>query len=161
MGESNLRTGATVPGIATLLLAAATLGGGAPAFAQDSADINVSADIAETCEFDAPTYVMDFGNLNPLTAVDVVATADLVVECSVGLAYTLNDVSGARTLSGYGTAAGDSMSYEVDPYSLTGTGTGTPQTLTLTGTVLSTEYIWWALRTPGPYDDTMVVNITP
>ena len=131
------------------------------AWGADNADLNVSAQMVAGCAFNAATYVMNFGNLNPSSAVNVTVNTTIQIICTSGVSYTLSNIAGARTMAGYGTALGDNLNYSIAPYATTGIGTGAYTNLVLSGTVLSTQYHWSVGRLAGPYQETITISVTP
>jgi len=127
------------------------------AFAAGSTDLTVQANVLGTCAFDAATYTMNFGNLDPAAAVDTNATATISFTCANGTPYTIDDISGARTMAG----VGDNLPYSIAAYANTGTGNGTSQSVILTGTVLAADYDIASGRVAQAYSEVVTININP
>ena len=127
------------------------------AFAAGSTDLTVQANVLGTCSFDAAAYTMDFGNLDPAAAVNTNANATLDFTCANGTAYTIDDISGARTMAG----ATDNLPYSIAAYATGGTGTGASQSVTLTGTVLAADYDIASGRAAEAYSEVITININP
>lgn len=126
-------------------------------FAAGSTDLTVQATVLGTCAFDAAAYTMNFGNLDPAAAADTNATATLSFTCANGTSYTIDDISGPRSMAG----TGDSLPYSIAAYTTTGTGSGASQSVTLTGTVLGTSYDIASGRIAQAYSETVTININP
>ncbi len=127
------------------------------AFAAGSTDLTVQANVLGTCAFNAAAYTMDFGNLDPAAAVDTNASATLGFTCANGVNYTIDDISGARSMAG----ATDTLPYSIAAYANTGVGTGAADSVTLTGTVLAADYNLASGRAAEAYSETVTININP
>ena len=126
-------------------------------FAAGSTDLTVQANVLGTCAFNAAAYTMDFGNLDPAAAVDRNATATLDFTCANGVNFTIDDISGGRTMTG----PTDTLAYNIAAYANTGVGTGAAQSVTLTGTVLAASYDLASGRAAEAYSETVTININP
>lgn len=127
------------------------------AFAAGSTDLTVQATVLGTCSFNAATYLMDFGSLDPAAAADTNATAKLEFTCSNGTTYNIDDVKGLRSMGG----TGDSLPYTIAPYTITGSGNGLLQSVDLVGTVYATDYDIVSGRIAQAYSETFTININP
>ena len=126
-------------------------------FAAGSTDLTVQANVLGTCAFNAAAYTMDFGNLDPAAAVDTNINTTLDFTCANGVNYTIDDISGARTMAG----ATDNLPYSIAAYAVNGVGTGAAQSVTLTGTVLAADYDLASGRAAEAYSETVTININP
>ena len=126
-------------------------------FAAGSTDLTVQANVLGTCAFNAAAYTMDFGNLDSAAAVDRNATATLDFTCANGVNFTIDDISGGRTMTG----PTDTLAYNIAAYANTGVGTGAAQSVTLTGTVLAASYDLASGRAAEAYSETVTININP
>jgi hypothetical protein len=126
-------------------------------FAAGSTDLTVQATVLGTCSFDAAAYTMNFGNLDPAAAVDTNATATLGFTCANGTAYTIDNIAGARTMTG----TTDTLPYSIAAYATTGTGSGASQTVALTGTVLAADYDIASGTAAEAYSEVITININP
>jgi len=124
--------------------------------ASDTADINVSATVLGTCSFDAGSFDLAFGNIDPASLVDATASVDVDFTCSNGTDWTLDDLSGTHTMTGAATA--DTLDYSIAAHATTGTGTGSTQTVTLNGTVLVADF---SAASSDVYSQTLNININP
>lgn len=143
----------------TIIIAAlmALLAG--PAFAAGAADLTVQATVLGTCSFDAGSYTMDFGNLDPAAAVNTSANATLDFTCSNGTPYTIDAIALNRNMAGGSTGA--LLPYTIDPYTNTGIGSGGTQSLALTGNINATAYDTASGLPADAYSETITININP
>lgn len=125
------------------------------AFAQDTATIDVTAEVLGTCSFDTTSYSMDFGQIDPTGTGDVTANVTLSFTCTNGSGWTLDDVSGNQTMTDGGT---NSLAYSIGGYTTSGTGTGNTQTVLITGSIADTAY---GGAVAANYTDTLTININP
>ena len=143
----------------------------APASAQDTANMQVTANVAPSCAFTGLTD-MAFGTLNQ--SADNLATADITWVCTDGFSMDIRingggtgDVSN-RAMTGpaaltyqiytdgtYATVFGDGTTGS--DVTVTGSGYGSPSTLTVFGRVLAADA---AAALAGNYTDTVVVTIS-
>lgn len=142
--------------LAVLAISFASILATGNALAADNADINVSATVLGTCLFDAGSFDLAFGDIDPASAVDATASVDVQFTCSNGTDWTLDDVSGNRNMTGV--ANGDSLAYSIAAYGNTGTGTGSTQTVTLDGTVAVAAF---QAVSSDVYTETITININP
>jgi spore coat protein U-like protein len=139
---------------------------GGTVMAVDTATVTVSATVSPTCKFSSPTAALAFGVL-PAPAADTTVSAPLNFWCTTGATYTITDDDGlyktglnANRMRSTGAGPAQFMPYSFSyaPASGTGTGPSTPITLTITGTVLGTNYA----SLPGDvYQDTVTLTINP
>jgi len=143
------------------------------AFAAGNAVMNVSATILSNsnCRFRTPTANVSFGVLDPLSALNVTATATTAIRCSGSaplMVYMITQDSGLNS-TGPGMNrmrhATDTTAYL--PYSLVISPDSNsfpretpPQdhTVTVTGTVLGADYL---TALAGNYADTVTLTINP
>lgn len=124
--------------------------------AADTATLDVSATVMETCRFDSDGGTLAFGNLDALTPVDHIAvTPDTnpFFTCSSGIAYTITDDSAAEPL----TNGTDTIAYTLD-YLATGTADGLSTELAVTGDILAAAYDGVS---PGDYAAIVTFTINP
>jgi len=151
----------------TIAIGTASLACALSAVAADS-NVDVRANIKGTCVIEQVTAV-EFGDLQQgTTAPDRTAPGSVRYWCTKGLVYTVAINNGAnasgtvRRMKGIATT--NSTEYlpytltSASPPSATGAGPGAPVTLTLTGTVLGTDY---NVLSVGQLKDTVVVTIAP
>lgn len=158
------------------LLAALILGGivllgaAANAGAAGSAPVSLSATILSKnqCKFQTNTAVINFGNLDPSSPVDVTtsATLDFVCRGSAALAtFSFSDDDGLHETGPdanrmlHDVLPGEYLPYalELDPVNGTVAKNAT-QTLTVTGTLLGADY---QTALAGTYADTVTITIAP
>ena len=85
--------------ISLALLLATLLAGNA--MAVDTATLDVTATVIETCRFDSNGGIINFGNIDALNPADILgqtASANPYFTCSAGTAYTITDDSAANPL---------------------------------------------------------------
>lgn len=124
------------------------------ATAADTATVDVSATILATCSFDTTSYTMAFGNIDPTDTGDKTASVNLALTCTNGTAWTLDDVSGAQTL----TSGSGPLAYSIDAYTLSGTGTGATQNVLVTGRITEANY---EVAAADVYADSRTINVNP
>lgn len=131
----------------------------------DTQSVTVQANVQGLCKFNTgQSPVMDFGTIDPSGSTSATASVNVLYRCTKGTAVTAVTPTGARTLAGTGTAAGDTMSYTLAVTSGgtgttgTGFGTGNDLTLALGGTITAANY---QNKTVGAYSETVTVTITP
>jgi len=125
------------------------------ALAADTAILDVTANVIETCRFDNDG-ALDFGNLDALAPADqlgIAPTTDINFTCSNGTAYTITDDSAANPLNN-GT---DNLAYTLT-YTAGGTADGTSTAVGLTGDLLGAAY---AGVSAGAYTATATFTINP
>jgi len=133
------------------------------AFAGDSADVTVSANVVGTCRFVVPAPSLSFGALDQTSSSDAVATANLQFWCTRNAAYTLTDEDGLGAdgaFTGTLLSGSDTIPYSISytPYTGNGLGRTTPITSVLTATILNTDYV----DVPaGNYSDMVTFTINP
>jgi hypothetical protein len=123
--------------------------------AADSTQVNVSATVAGTCSFGAPTYDMDFGSFSVTDTGAKPASATLEFTCTNNTPYSIDDVAGARNLTGPG---GETLAYSIAAYTTSGTANGGLQSVTLNGTIAQAAY---QAASAGTYTETLTININP
>ena len=134
------------------------------ALASGTATLNVSATVVGTCSFDTASATLNFGNLNPLSAVNTNANASLQFRCSLGTAYTISDDLGVNKTGTTRRMKHSADNTQLIPYTLTyvstgvGLGNSAPSTLAVAGAVLATDF---TDAKAGSYSDTVTFTITP
>lgn len=118
----------------------------APAFAEDSADIKVTASVINNCKIQK-TADINFGALDPAAATDVSAEGSVVFACTKNVDYKLtadkgshfDEKSGKRRMLG---GEKDYLAYALKEDSFSGKGLGfsTPISVALNASVLGTDY---------------------
>ncbi len=126
------------------------------ALAVDSTQVDVSATVAGTCNFNATNYAMAFGTINSTDTGAKTATAAVQFTCTNNTVYSINDVSGANSMT-HDTLA-ESLAYDVAAYTLTDTADGALTTVNLVGTITQTDY---QAASAGLYEDALTLNILP
>jgi len=142
---------------------------GTPAQAA-STSVTVQATVLSrsNCRFRSGPAVLDFGTLDPLSGLDVTATASILFRCQGSAPMATFAISRDDGLHPAGPNL-PQMQHDTDgtqylPYELTLTPTsGTVpkhvmQTLTIDGIVRGPDY---ATVLPGPYSDLVVLSILP
>lgn len=137
----------------------------------DGTSLSVSATILSKnqCKFRNPSnQVLDFGNLDPLNAVDVTRQATLQFVCngtSSAVTYFVSDDDGQNALAPDGnrmqhtTSPGNFLPYTFSVTPTGGTGTkGVDVALTVTGTVKGGDY---QTVIAGSYADQVVITVQP
>ena len=128
------------------------------AFAADTASLNVAASVTGTCKLYADSsstavstpFSMDFGAIDPLGTVDATKSTTVYFKCSKGTSGVTFSVGGttdgtagySSTMAGSGGAAGTNLAFSIKwttPTTFNGFGVA-PQTITLNGTILQTDY---------------------
>ena len=142
--------------LAVLAISFASILAAGNALAADNADINVSATVLGACSFDAATFDLAFGDIDPTSLVDATASVDVEFTCSNGTDWTLDDVSGTHTTTG--AVSADPLDYSIAAHATTGTGDGGTQAVTLDGTVAVADF---SVATSDVYNDTINININP
>ncbi len=133
------------------------------AFSADNNTLTVSATVTGTCKFSSATSSLSFGTLDPSVGGNVNASNTTQFWCTKGVTETVAAGNGAHysgTSRQMIEAGGDLI-----PYSLAlakdaniNQGPGSPRTLTISGTVLGTDYTG---KTAGNYSDIVTLTITP
>jgi hypothetical protein len=142
------------------LVSAVVLGMGT-AYAADTANINVRAEIQSICSLDATDYNFDFGVLDPAATAPLTLSQDAIVQCTAGTAFVLTPPTGPFTLD----SGTDSMAYTLTvgggtaPLSGTAVTAGNPYPIVVT--LSHTEFNYASGRTVGVYTDTQVLSVTP
>jgi len=134
-------------------------------YAADTATVDVTATVVGTCQF-LEDATLDFGTLDPSAGSDVTATTSLDFWCTKNATYTITDDDGLyETGPNQNRMRHASLTTEYIPYSFsytptsgTGQGKNSPITLTISGTVLGSDYID---ASAGSYSDTVTLSITP
>lgn len=131
----------------------------------DTQSMSVNASVSAICKFNSgQTPVLAFGAIDPSGTTNAIASTTVLYRCTKGTVASVSSaVTGTRTLTGSGTAAGDSMSYTLSFTSGnagTGTGFGSGQdlALVLAGTITPANY---QNKTVGPYADNVTLTVTP
>ncbi|MBK0391656.1 hypothetical protein [Ramlibacter algicola] len=141
------------------------------AFAGDTATLNVQASVTGTCKLYADSsatavtapFSMDFGAIDPLGTADATKSTTVYFKCSKGTSGVTFAVGGTTdgsagysdSLTGAGGAAGTTLPFSITwatPTTFNGFGVA-PQTITLNGKILKTDY---AIANAGTYSKTGV-----
>lgn len=139
------------------IAAAVVLAPGA-AMAAGTHTLTVTADVTDTCSFDAAGSLLPFGSIDPSVATNATATVDVTFHCSAGTAYTVTVPAGPYSLSGPG---GATMDYTVALTGATGSGAGmtaAASTVTVDGTIVPAQF---QNTTAGAYTGSLVLSINP
>jgi hypothetical protein len=124
--------------------------------ALDTATLDVSATVIETCRFDSDGGTLAFGNLDALNPADVLAVApdtNPYFTCSNKTVYTITDDSALNPLNnGF-----DDIVYTLG-YTAGGTADGTSTELVVTGDILQAAY---AGVSAGAYAAEVTFTINP
>lgn len=154
-------TSVPVPKVVAALVVALAAG----AALADTQSLSVTASVTGVCKFNSgQTPVLAFGAIDPSGTTNATASASVLYRCTTGTAATVSSaVTGARTLTGTGTAAGDTMNYSLaftSGASGTGAGFGAGKDLTLVvgGTITPANY---QNKTVGSYSDSVTLTVTP
>jgi hypothetical protein len=142
--------------LAALAITLVGIFGTGNALAADTATLDVTATVIETCRFDSDGGVIDFGNIDALNPVDILAEpadANPSFICSAGTDYTITDDSNTTPMDN-GT---DTITYALN-YINTGTATGLPEELVVTADLLGVDY---AGVSAGAYSATVTFTINP
>lgn len=134
--------------------------------AADSTALAVRATVVGSCRFTGGAPSLAFGTLDPAAGTAVAQTVQVTFRCTLGAHYTLAAGNGlhfstARGLRRMrGPTASDFIAYSLSPASVSGTGAGSAAStsVTLTGSILASDYI--DARTGG-YSDTVILTISP
>lgn len=120
------------------------------------------------CQFITKAATLAFGALDPGNPVDVTVSAPIGFRCNGGpptsvFLVTDDDGSNETVPDGnrmrHATLPGTFLPYAFSVTPVSGSvPRNTPQTLTVTGTVLGTDY---QLAAPGDYSDTVLVSVNP
>jgi spore coat protein U-like protein len=152
------RTMVVMTAMAILLTMAGT------AMAGGTQNVNVTANIVGTCQFNSAGDVA-FGALDQTSTADQTATGSLVFWCTKNATYTLSDETNVGVADGSftGTLTGPptgSITYTLTYTNSSGSGAGktSPITSAITGTILNADYV----NAPaGNYTDTVTFTIAP
>ena len=143
-----------------LLVTALVLAMAGAAFAANTSNVSVSANIVGACQVTTGAATLGFGALDAASMVgNATAASAISFWCTKGTAFTTTPITGtARTLTS-GTTT-DTMAYTIthSATAATGAGKNTPITLNLSGTI--TEAVWTNV-TPAAYTDSFVITIAP
>lgn len=142
--------------LAALAITLVGLFGTGNALAADTATLDVTATVIETCRFDSNGGALDFGNIDALAAADVLNVAPDVnpfFTCSAGTVYAITDDSAVQPLDN-GT---DTIAYTLS-YTAGGTATGASQELAVLGNLPGANY---AGLSAGTYNATVTFTINP
>ncbi len=134
------------------------------AMAGNSTTVNVSANVMGTCKFSSgSTPELNFGDLDPASNSDVTKNTTVQFWCTRGV--TTESFTANYGKHGVGSQRNMKLTTGADliPYTLTLTpdgstnqGPGSPRTLTISGTILNTDYI---SKAAGSYSDTVTLEI--
>jgi len=140
---------------------------GGVAFAGNTSTLTVNATVKGTCEFNTASSILQF-TLDPSSSADAVATVAPTFWCTKGTTVT-TPIATDTGLHYSGTSKqmmsaaniSEFIPYTIDlaPASTTGAGKSTPIKLTITGTVLNSNYI--NALAASDYSDTVVITIAP
>lgn len=134
------------------------------AMASGTNTLTVTASVTGTCKFVSGTSTLNFGTLDPSLSSDVNGSGTTTFWCTKGTTQTLSANNGTNW---DGSKRNMKLTTGADliPYTLTLTpdgstnqGPGSPRTLTISGTILNTDYI---SKAAGSYSDTVTLSITP
>ncbi len=161
---------------ARLAVLAALAVGASSAFAADSTDLTVTATVTGTCKLytaaaggllGGTALTMGFAGIDPTSAGPATASTEVFFKCTKGStpAFTIGGAAASPysgTLTGSGTAAGDTMSYTIG-WTAPGAGSATgfavnAQSVTLNGSILATAY---SAAKAGPYGETVTISLAP
>ena len=133
--------------------------------AEDTATVDVQANVVGTCKFMTASAILNFGNLDPAVGTDVTATTTLTFWCTKNATYTVTDDDGLHETVSNQNRMKHATFLEYIPYSFsytptsgTGAGKGTSITLNISGTVRGSNYI---NASAGSYSDTVTMTISP
>ncbi|WBY03760.1 hypothetical protein PE066_09580 [Ramlibacter tataouinensis] len=157
--------------LAALTLAAVACG---PSLAADNTTLNVSATVQGVCKLytsatgaalGAGTLAMAF-TLDPSVGGAATQTTDVFYKCTSGTSAIAIQLAGAGspyagTLTGTGTALGNSIPYSISWTNPATAGAGfasDAQFVTLTGTIAAADYI---AKLAGPYGQNVPLTLTP
>ena len=127
----------------------------------NATQLDVSADVSAVCYFSSPNYTLNFGNLDPASTSDALASVDVTYWCTSGMNATLGANMG---LNGDATGRSLNRGTEFIPYALTlpagnvaMNGPANPVTAAIEGKILNADYInkHW-----GIYTDTVQLTIS-
>jgi spore coat protein U-like protein len=139
---------------AVLLMPAAGMAAG-------SHTLNVTAVVDGTCTFDSASSPMDFGTIDPTSAVPATATAAVNFHCSTGTPYTVT-LQGAGSYSLTGAVSAASL-----PYSAAITGgdtglgagmTGAAQTVSVGASIAVADF---QNANADSYTGTLILDVSP
>jgi len=127
--------------------------------------LTVSATVAGTCKFSSATSTLNFGALDPSVGSNVNASGTTQFWCTKGVSTDAVAGDNGAHWSGSSRQMHDNVSGDNIPYSLSLTkdgnpnnGPASPRTLTISGTVLGTDYTGVSA---GSYADTVTLTINP
>jgi hypothetical protein len=136
-----------------------TLLAAAPAAAADSVNVTVNANVIGVCKFFGAGYTMTIANsgadIDPSLGADATGSVAIEYRCSNGQAPTFG-VPASLTLTGAGSMDATFTSSNTGPG--TGMGAGQAKTLTVNGTITSTEF---QNKPIGAYTNTLTVTVNP
>lgn len=140
--------------LALTLLISTMLAGSA--LAVDTATLDVTATVIATCQFDSNGGTIDFGSIDALAPVDILAQpADVnpFFTCSAGTNYAITDDAAVNPLD----SGTDTIVYALN-YAAAGVATGASEELVVTGDLLGADY---AGKPAGVYNATVTFTINP
>jgi spore coat protein U-like protein len=148
-----------------VFIALAVLAAGGAAWALDTNTLTVTANVVGTCKFSNTTSTLAFGPLDPSVGGTVNGSNTTQFWCTRGVpAATLVALNGLNW-SGTSRRMVGPAPTDLIPYSLTllpdalpNAGPGSPRTLTISGSIVGTDYTG---ATAGNYSDTVSVTINP
>jgi spore coat protein U-like protein len=128
--------------------------------------LTVNATVSGTCQFITPTSTLSF-TLDPSSAANATATTIPTLWCTRGTTATITVGNGTNFTGGNKRMKSLANPTEFIPYTLaltpvgviTGLGKNTPISLTISGTVLTADYV--NALAANDYTDTVVITITP
>lgn len=151
-------------------VAATLLSVAAGAALADTQSLSVQAAVVGVCKFNTGqspvlTLTNDPLGIDPSSTTSATGTVDVLYRCTNNTSATVSSaVTGSRTLTGSGTAAGQTMTYTLAFDSgATGLGSGfgaagSDITLTVSGTITATNFQG---KRAGPYAETVTLTVTP
>jgi spore coat protein U-like protein len=132
--------------VRTLVIAAMMIAGVTnSAFAADSADVQVTAEVLRNCKI-IETQDINFGSLDPANAVDVDAKGAVTLKCTKDVDYALsadmgqNEDGGARRMKAGATDSFLGYKLAQDSFAGVGAGFSSPINVGLAATVSGTDY---------------------
>jgi spore coat protein U-like protein len=128
--------------------------------------LTVNATVSGSCQFITATSTLSF-TLDPGSGANATATTVPTLWCTRGTTATITVGNGTNFTGGNKRMKSLANPNEFIPYSLvltpvgaiTGLGKNTPINLTITGTVLTADYV--NALAANDYTDTVVITITP
>jgi spore coat protein U-like protein len=159
--------------IAAAVLAAAGLGLSGVAVAGGTTPLTVNAQVLGVCKVLAAPATLNFGTIDPSSAVNATATATFTMQCTNGTTSTAaTDNNGLHLLAGTKRMQHSVTATAFLPYAIgysgdsgfagAGFGGAASKTITITGTITPAQF-QTALVTTGAqlYADTVTITVNP